>query len=70
MFKITKIYTDKNGNSQFEDEKIPLKESGEIGFLSELFPANGVIFREVLPSYDFDFHNAPQRQLIVLLTGK
>src|SRR5690606_3006733 len=70
MFKITRVYTDKNGDSRFEDVEIELTASGEIGFLSELIPAKGVIFREVLPSYDFDFHNAPQRQYIILLEGE
>lgn len=70
MFPITRIYTDQNGDSQFEDISIPLKESGEIGALSELIPAKGLIFREVLPSYDYDFHNAPQKQYIILLDGE
>ena len=70
MFKVTRIYTDDKGDSRFEDIEIPLKEAGEIGFLSEIIPANGLIFREVLPTYDFDFHNAPQRQYIILLDGK
>lgn len=70
MFKVTKILADENGGSRFENVKIPLKESGEIGFLSALIPAKGIIFREVLPSYDFDYHNAPHRQYIVLLDGE
>lgn len=70
MFKVTKIFADENGDSRFENVEIPLKESGEIGFLSALIPAKGIIFREVLPSYDFDFHNAPHSQYIVLLDGE
>jgi len=70
MFKVTRVFADENGESYFEDITIPLKENGEIGFLSELIPATGVIFREVLPTYDFDFHNAPHRQYIVLLDGR
>lgn len=70
MFYITRIYTDENGDSRFEDREVELKEEGEIGFLSELVPTKGMIFREVEPSYDFDFHNAPQRQYIILLDGE
>ena len=70
MFKITRIFSDENGDSRFEDIEIPLKEAGEIGSLSNLIPAQGVIFREVVPTYDFDFHNAPQRQYIILLDGE
>ena len=70
MFPITRIYSDNNGNSHFENITIPLKAGGEIGSLSELLPAKGIIFREVLPSYDYDFHNAPQKQYIILLDGE
>lgn len=70
MFKITRVYSDENGDSHFEDQEIPLKEAGEIGALSELIPAKGVVFREVKPDYDYDFHTAPQRQYIILLDGE
>src|SRR5690554_5211627 len=70
MFNITRIYNDTNGDSHFEDVAVDLKDGGEIGFLSELVPAKGIIFREVLPSYDYDFHTAPQRQYIILLDGE
>ena len=69
MFNVTRIYSDANGESHFEDITIPLKSNGEIGFLSDEEPVKGIIFREVEASYDFDFHNAPQRQYIVLLDG-
>lgn len=36
----------------------------------KFFPANGVVFREVEPSYDWNFHTAPQKQYIVLLDGE
>lgn len=70
MFKVTKVYTDGNEDSRFEDVEILLKDSGNIGFLSDLIPAEGIVFREVLPTYDFDFHNAPHRQYIILLDGE
>ncbi len=70
MFTITRIYSDKNGDSHFENISVPLNESGDIGFLSEALPAKNIIFREVLPSYDYDFHTAPQRQYIILLDGE
>lgn len=70
MFKITRIYSDSKGDSHFEDIDIPLKDAGMIGALSDSIPAKDIIFREVLPSYDYDFHTAPQRQYIILLDGK
>ena len=69
MFNVTRIYSDPIGDSHFEDISIPLRSSGEIGFLSDEEPVKGIIFREVAASYDFDFHNAPQRQYIILLDG-
>jgi hypothetical protein len=68
-FKITRVFSDENGDSQFEDVFIPLKDSGEIGFLSELIEASGIIFREVKSTYDYDFHNAPRKQYLVLVEG-
>jgi hypothetical protein len=69
MFSVTRIFSDENGESHFEDLMIPLSDQGEIGFLSESLAVKNIIFREVLPSYDYDFHNAPQRQYIILLDG-
>ena len=70
MFKITRIYSDPNGDSHFDTVDVDLKEAGEVGRLSKAIPAQSVIFREVAPSYDWDFHPAPQRQYIILLDGE
>ncbi|MDD4385577.1 MAG: hypothetical protein PHD06_10430 [Bacteroidales bacterium] len=70
MIKITKVYSDKNGESNFEDIEIPLKNDGEIGFLSDKIPVKELIFRKVKSRYDYDFHNAPQKQYIILLDGE
>ena len=70
MFKITRLYSDDNGESHFENLTIPLIDSGEIGRLSELIPVSGVIFREVEDTYNWDFHNAPEKQYIILLDGQ
>lgn len=69
MFHITRIYSDGNGDSHFEDVHIALKDAGNIGRLSAALPASSIVFREVEPAYDYDFHTAPQRQYIVLLDG-
>ena len=70
MFNIVRIYSDENGDSHFEDVAIELKEAGSVGKLSDVLPAKGIIFREVAPSYDWDFHTAPQKQYIILLDGE
>jgi len=70
VFNITRIYSDATGESHFDDAIVPLVDSGIIGKLSEYIPAKSVIFREVSPSYNWDFHTAPQRQYIILLDGE
>ena len=67
--KVTRVYSDKNGNSQFEDIDIELFDNGEIGQLSKNIDVKSLQFRKVSPDYDYDFHHAPQRQFIVLLDG-
>ena len=70
MFTAVRIYNDNNGDSFFEGIDIPLQDAGSVGFLSEPLPAKSIIFREVAPDYDWDFHTAPQRQYIILLEGE
>ncbi len=69
-FNITRIYTDLKGESNFEEITIPLHPGGTIGYLSENFKVQNLIFRKVVPSYDYDFHNAPAKQFIILLDGR
>ncbi len=66
-FKVTRIYSDENGDSCFEDVSYPLTAAGPIGYLSARYPVGEIIFRKVPPNYDYTFHNAPQRQFIVML---
>jgi hypothetical protein len=67
--QITRLYTDDNGGSLFEAHDLPLHDHGEIGRLSERIDAKAVIFRETGGDYDYDFHNAPERQFIIMLDG-
>lgn len=68
--KIVRIYTGPDNQSHFEDVQIPLKDSGKVGFLSELTKATGVLFRETGGDYNYDFHTAPRRQYVVNLEGE
>jgi quercetin dioxygenase-like cupin family protein len=70
MFTIYRIYSDAKGDSHFEDIEVPLHEAGMVGRLSEAVETKEMIFREVDPSYDWDFHPAPARQYIILLEGE
>ena len=65
--KIHHLYVDQQGESHFEDMEIPYVETGRAGKLSARLPATGIIFREVAPDYDLDWHPAPRRQYIINL---
>ncbi|MGV3657854.1 MAG: hypothetical protein ACO1NX_07860 [Chitinophagaceae bacterium] len=69
MFPVTRVYSDGNGDSRFENITIPMTEAGEIGQLSQGFPVYTIIFREVEAGYDYNFHNAPQKQYLILIDG-
>jgi hypothetical protein len=65
--KIHRIYADAAGESHFEDVEIALGPVGPGGRLSERLPATGLIFREVQPTYQLDWHPAPRRQYVINL---
>ena len=67
--KITRLYTGTDNESHFEDIEIALNDAGEIGTLSEKVDATSIIFRRTGPDYDYDWHNAPRRQYIIMLDG-
>ena len=67
--KITRLYTGTDNESHFEDIEIELYDAGEIGELSDKVNATGIIFRQTGPDYDYNWHNAPQRQYIIMLDG-
>ncbi len=67
--KVTRLYTGDDGESHFEDIEVPFEESGLGGAMSSRLPATGVVFRETGDDYDYDWHNAPRRQYILMLSG-
>lgn len=69
-FTITRVYSDQNGDSHFEDIAVPLRDAGPIGYLSEKMKVKEITFREVSPEYDYDFHTSPALQFIILLDGE
>lgn len=68
--KAVRIYTKQDGKSAFEDFDIPISGAGEIGNLSKEYPVTGIIFRETDGEYDYNWHNAPRRQFILMLNGQ
>lgn len=69
-FKYTRLYTDSKGDSRLEDVEEPLTDKGPIGYLSDIFDVREMQFRVNDAGYDWDFHNAPARQFIILLDGE
>jgi hypothetical protein len=65
--KIHRLYADQSGQSHFQDVEIEFVETTRAGRMSARLPANGIIFREVQPDYDLDWHPAPRRQYIINL---
>jgi len=68
--KYTRVYTDEQGESKFEDVMIDLKDHGTIGWLSNVYTVKELQFRRNPADYDWDFHHAPARQFIILLDGE
>ncbi len=69
-FSYTRLCTDSNGESRFEQVKLPLDDNGLIGYLSDRYEVKDLQFRINDADYDWDFHNAPARQFIILLDGE
>jgi hypothetical protein len=66
---ITRIYSDAQGTTHFDEIDVPVQPGGPIGQLSALQPATGIIFRETGPDYDYGWHTAPHRQYVIMLDG-
>lgn len=68
--QLTRIYSDSHGESHFEMFSVPLKDAGDIGFLSRPQLVGGLVFRETEGDYDFPWHNTPRRQYVIMLEGQ
>jgi hypothetical protein len=66
--KVTRVYTGDDQQSHFEDLEIPEEET-EHGWFTPRVPATGLIFRRTPPGGSIDFHCAPRRQFVILLSG-
>ena len=70
--RIHNLYVDADGQSHFRDIEVEWVEETHAGKLSRRLPANGIIFREVQPDYDLDWHPGRILQIPVqvALTGQ
>ncbi len=65
--RIHHLYADASGESHFRDIEVEWAEETRSGKLSRRLPATAIIFRQVPPTYDLDWHPAPRRQYIINL---
>jgi hypothetical protein len=65
--RIHNLFVDASGESHFRDIEVEWVEETPAGKLSRRLPATGIIFRQVPPTYDLDWHPAPRRQYIINL---
>ncbi len=65
--KIHNLWVDDKGETHWRDIEVEYVETTRAGRLSKRLPATGIIFREVQPDYDLDWHPAPRRQYIINL---
>ena len=65
--RIHNLYEDEYGQSHFRDIYVEWVSEGKGGKLSERLPATGIIFRQVQPDYQLNWHPAPRRQYIINL---
>ena len=65
--KITRLYVDEKGESHFQDVEVEFEAPTPSGRVSARQKATGIIFREVPPDYDLDWHPAQRRQYIINL---
>lgn len=68
--QITKLYTGKDGHTYFEDVEIGVETQRELGAYSKNFPVENMLFRTFGAGLIFDWHNAPQEQYIIYLSGE
>ncbi len=72
--KITTFYATDTGESRFRDIEIPFAQVRDDGFghniiLSNAYASPNVQFVELPAGMDQDWHNAPARQLVIVLDG-
>ena len=68
-WSMIRLYDD-GKESHWGEKSFALKPSGAIGKVSDKIPCDGVYLRYTSGAYDFPWHNAPRRQIIVCLNSQ
>ncbi len=67
--KTTRLYTDKDNKSAFEDLRISLERVGVEQFANLCAPSS-MILNETDTGHEYDWHNAPKKQWVITLQGE
>ena len=65
--KVRRIFSDPDGRTRMEWREVPLDASERP--TSAPLPASQVFFRETLEGHTHKRHNAPRRQLVIVVSG-
>lgn len=68
--KITHLFTGSDDHSYFEELEIHCDNQHPLGFYSNKYPVENLLFRHSPAGAHFDLHNAPQKQYIIYLEGE
>jgi hypothetical protein len=69
QMKVVRLYTGADNESHFEDIDVQLNLRGHME-VSELQPAQGIVFRRVPATHRSNYHTAPRRQYVITLAGQ
>tara|TARA_B100000676_G_scaffold311199_1_gene380199 strand:- start:752 stop:1501 length:750 start_codon:yes stop_codon:yes gene_type:complete len=67
--EVIRCRTGADGQSHFSDDRLPFVHESPSGRTTAELPLKGFQFVLKPPTFDRDFHNAPQRQVLLCLTG-
>ena len=68
--RVTRFFTGSDNETHFEDLELPLEERGPVSMSGRIDVENVMVVDNRSPVGEVrGFHNAPQRQLVVMLSG-
>ena len=67
--RVTRLFTNSDQQSDLEEIEIELVRSGVEQFL-ELMAPSAMLLNETDSGHEYDWHNAPQRQWVITLSGE
>lgn len=70
QMRITRLYTGNDGESHFEDVDLPMKDYDASEKRAETIKAADLIFRETAANFNYQWHNAPNRQYVITIQGR